>query len=43
MNGVDPQAWLADVLSRIHPAYRCGELLLWNWTPRAIDTPAQAA
>jgi hypothetical protein len=37
MNGVDPQAWLADVLSRIatHPADRLEELLPWNWTPRA--------
>ena len=33
MNDVDPQAWLADVLSRIaaHPAHRLGELLPWNW------------
>jgi transposase len=45
MNGVDPQAWLADVLSRIatHPAHRLDELLPWNWTPRASATPAQAA
>jgi len=33
MNGVDPQAWLADVLARIagHPAHRLEELLPWNW------------
>jgi transposase len=33
MNGVDPQAWLADVLARIaeHPASRLDELLPWNW------------
>jgi transposase len=33
MNDVDPQAWLADVLSRIaeHPANRIDELLPWNW------------
>jgi transposase len=45
MNGVDPQAWLADVLSRIatHPAHRLDELLPWNWTPRALAVPAQAA
>jgi transposase len=45
MNGVDPQAWLADVLSRIatHPAHRLDELLPWNWTPRASATVAQAA
>jgi transposase len=33
LNDVDPQAWLADVLSRIaeHPAHRLDELLPWNW------------
>jgi transposase len=44
MNGVDPQAWLADVLSRIaaHPAHRLDELLPWNWRPQpqAITTLA---
>jgi hypothetical protein len=36
MNNVDPQAGLADVLSRIaeHPARRIDELLPWNWRPR---------
>jgi transposase len=45
MNGIDPQAWLADVLFRIatHPAHRLDELLPWNWTPRASAIPAQAA
>jgi len=40
MNGVNPQAWLADVLGRIagHPAQCLHELLPWNWTP-----PAQGA
>ena len=35
LNGVDPQAWLADILARIadHPARRLDELLPWNWTP----------
>ncbi len=35
MNGVDPQAWLAETLARIamHPAHRLDELLPWNWTP----------
>jgi transposase len=34
LNGVDPRAWLADVLGRIadHPASRLSELLPWNWT-----------
>ena len=33
LNGVDPRAWLADVLARLpdHPARRIGELLPWNW------------
>jgi hypothetical protein len=45
MNGIDPQAWLTDVLSRIatHPARRLDELLPWNWTPRASAIAAQAA
>ena len=35
MNGVDPQAWLADVLFRIatHPVHRLDELLPWNCKP----------
>jgi len=39
MNSVDPQAWLADVLSRIagHPVHRLDELLPWNW--RALAQP----
>jgi transposase len=34
MNGVDPQAYLADVLARIadHPIHRIDELLPWRWT-----------
>jgi hypothetical protein len=33
MNGVDPRAWLADVLRRLpgHPASRIADLLPWNW------------
>ena len=33
LNGVDPRAWLADVLARLpdHPARRIAELLPWNW------------
>lgn len=32
-SGVDPLAWLADVLHRIagYPAHRIDELLPWNW------------
>jgi transposase len=42
MNGVDPQAWLADVLSRI-AAHRLDELLPWNWRPRPQAIAALAA
>ena len=37
MNGLDPQAYLADVLSRIndHMINRLEELLPWNWAPVA--------
>jgi len=45
MNGVDPQAWLADVLSRIasHPVHRLDELLPWNWMPHVPAPRARAA
>lgn len=35
LNGVNPEAYLADVISRIadHPANRIDELLPWNWSP----------
>jgi transposase len=44
LNNIDPQAWLADVLSRIaeHPAGSIDGLLPWNWkAPAAVQ--AQAA
>jgi transposase len=33
LNGIDPQAWLADVLARLpdHPMRRIAELLPWQW------------
>jgi transposase len=33
LNDIDPQAWLADVLSRIAetPQTQLSELLPWNW------------
>jgi hypothetical protein len=33
MNGVDPQAWLTDVMGRIgsHPINQIHELMPWNW------------
>src|SRR5580700_9523744 len=43
LNGIDPQAWLADVLARLpdHPAKRIADLLPWNW--RAQNLAAKAA
>ena len=43
LNGVDPQAWLADVLARIAdmPLSRLPELLPWNWAP--LPTAVKAA
>ena len=37
LNGVDPRAWLADVLARLpgHPAARVADLLPWNWSTPA--------
>ena len=34
LNDIDPQAWLADTLSKIAdtPQTRLGKLLPWNWT-----------
>lgn len=44
MNGLDPQAYLADILDRIHDHMnpRLDELLPWNWTPKAVSQ-AEAA
>lgn len=44
MNGVDPQAYLADVLDRIHDhkINRLDELLPWNWSP-LVTISAEAA
>jgi hypothetical protein len=36
MNGVEPYAYLRDVLQRMvdgHPVNRLGALLPWNWGP----------
>ena len=43
LNGLDPEAWLADVIARIadHPARRITELLPWNWARQ--QACAQAA
>jgi len=38
LNGVEPQAWLTDILTRIGegwPASRLDELMPWNWQAEA--------
>ena len=42
LNGLDPQAWLADVLRRIndHPVSRLHELLPWHWKKPANQAAA---
>jgi transposase len=36
LNGVNPEAYLADLIGRVgdHPASRLDQLLPWNWTAR---------
>ena len=46
MNGVEPQAYIADVIAKIAgdwPAARWDELMPWNWQPLTNATKAQAA
>ena len=45
INGLDPQAYLADILDRIHDhkINRLDELLPWNWAPMAQTIDSQAA
>ena len=43
LNGVDPRAWLADVLRRIadQPNHKLSELLPWNWSkPKTLAAAA---
>ncbi|MFT5870742.1 MAG: hypothetical protein ACI8TF_002870 [Paracoccaceae bacterium] len=44
LNGLDPQAYLADILDRIqdHKINRRDNLLPWNWAPIAVQN-SQAA
>lgn len=44
LNGVDPRAWLADVLARIgdHPMKRLDDLLPWMWKANGNASPAAA-
>ena len=45
LSGLDPQAYLADILGRIndHKINRLDELLPWNWKPLAAATENQMA
>ncbi len=42
LNGVDPQAWLTDVLARVadHKITRLEELMPWNWAAEQAQTTA---
>lgn len=42
LNGVEPEAYLTDVIARIgsHPINRLAELLPWNWKPPATRSVA---
>lgn len=42
LNGIEPEAWLTDVIARIgsHPINRLTELLPWNWSPPATQSVA---
>ena len=43
-NGLDPQAYLADILARIHDhkINRLDDLLPWNWAPMPTTLPEAA-
>jgi len=42
LNGVEPEAYLRDVIARIgsHPINRLHELLPWNWAQPATQSVA---
>lgn len=42
LNGVEPEAWLTDVIARIggHPINRLAEMLPWNWQTPATQSVA---
>jgi hypothetical protein len=43
LNGIDPQAWLADIIARISdlPVSRLPELLPWKW--KQPEDPSEKA
>jgi hypothetical protein len=46
LNGLDPEAYLADVIDRMakgHPINRLSDLLPWNWKPYVQATPISEA
>lgn len=46
LNGLNPQAWLADVIARMaagHPSTRLADLLPWNWQPQTENLAAARA
>jgi transposase len=42
LNGLEPEAWLTDIIARIgaHPINRLAEMLPWNWAPPATQSVA---
>jgi len=45
LNGVEPEAWLTDVIACIssHPINRLAELLPWKWQSPATQSVAASA
>jgi len=46
LNGVEPQAWLTDVLTRMaegHPASQLDDLLPWNWKTATVGSAGASA
>jgi hypothetical protein len=40
LNGIEPYAYLQDVLQRMvdgHPINRLDDLLPWNWAPKPVN------